>query len=155
MNSENKSLRSGELARLAKVSPDTIRYYERMGLLPKPPRTTAGYRLYASDSLERVHLVQRALQLGFTLKELAEILRIRDSGGAPCHRVLSMTEGKLRSLDQQIHELQTTERYMRQIVRQWRTQLKRTAPGSTAMLLQSLTGKTAPRVKPTDNLKRR
>jgi len=57
---------------------------------------------------ERVQLVQRALQLGFSLKELSEILRTRDNGGVPCHRVLHLTEEKLRSLGQHIEELQAS-----------------------------------------------
>jgi len=82
--------------------------------------------------------VRRALQLGFTLAELSEILRVRDSGGAPCHRVLRLTEEKLRSLGQQIQELRRTQRYMRQLVREWRKRLARTAPGNGALLLQTL-----------------
>jgi len=135
----NRSLHSGELAQLTGVSADTVRHYERLGILPRAPRTPAGYRMYARESVERIHLVQRALQLGFTLAELAEILRVRDDGGAPCHRVLLMTEEKLRSLGQQIQELRQTQRYMRQLVRQWRARLKRTAPGHKAQLLHSLT----------------
>ncbi len=67
-----KPLRSGELAQLTGVSPDTIRHYERIGILRAPPRTSAGYRMYTRDTIDRVRLVQRALQLGFTLTELAK-----------------------------------------------------------------------------------
>jgi DNA-binding transcriptional MerR regulator len=133
-----KSLRSGELARLTGVSPDTVRHYEKIGILKVPPRTASGYRLYGRDTIDRVRLVRRALQLGFTLTELSEILRTRDNGNAPCHRVLNLTEEKLRSLGQQIQELRRTQSYMRQLVRDWRRKLKRTAPGEKAMLLLSL-----------------
>jgi MerR family copper efflux transcriptional regulator len=155
MSAPGTSLRSGELARLSGVSADTIRHYERMGILPESPRTASGYRMYGRDAVDRVRLAQRALQLGFTLAELSEILQVRDSGGAPCHRVLSMTEEKLGSLELQIQELRRTQRYMRQLVRQWRVKLAHTNPGSKAMLLHSLADKATLRAKPANNLKRR
>lgn len=136
-----RSLRSGELARLTGVSADTIRHYERMGILPKSPRTDGGYRIYGSAAVERIRLAQRALQLGFSLTELSEILRLRDDGGIPCHRVLNLTEEKLRSLVQQIKELRRTQIYMRRLVRDWRKKLKQTPAGSKAMLLHSLADK--------------
>jgi DNA-binding transcriptional MerR regulator len=97
--------------------------------------------MYSRDTIDRVRLVQRALQLGFTLTELSEILRTRDNGNAPCHRVLNLTEEKLRSLGQQIQQLQRTQSYLRQLVRDWRRTLSRTPPGDKAMLLLSLADK--------------
>ena len=102
----------------------------------------------------RVRLVQRALQLGFSLAELSEILRTRDNGGVPCHQVLTLTEEKLHSLGQQIEELQQTQNYMRKLVREWRKKLKHTPPGSKATLLHSLVDK--PRTgSRSNNLRRR
>lgn len=149
------TLRSGKLAQLTGVSPDTVRHYERMGVLPESPRTSSGYRMYGRDAIDRIRLVQRALQLGFTLSELSEILRARDSGGVPCHRVLDLAEGKLRSLDKQIRELRQIQRYMRQLIGQWRAKLKRTGPDSRAMLLHTLTDKPVPLPTPTNNFRRR
>jgi len=120
------------------VSPDTIRYYERLGILPHAPRTASGYRMYTPESVERVRLVQRALQLGFTLAELSDILKTRDKGGIPCRRVLQLAEEKLVSLGRRIAELQQTELYMKALVRHWRATLSQTAPGSKALLLHSL-----------------
>ena len=154
MSATKKCLRSGEIAHLTGVSADTIRHYERLGILPKPNRTPSGYRLYASDTVERVRLARRAIQLGFSLVELAEILQSRDNGGAPCHRVLTLTEEKLRSLGQQIEELQRTQHYMRKLVRDWRKKLKHTPPGSKAMLLHSLADKPKTESR-SNNLKRR
>jgi len=148
------NLRSGELARVTAVSVDTIRHYERLGILPKAQRTPSGYRLYAPDAVERVQLARRAIQLGFSLAELAEILHTCDNGGAPCHRVLALAEGKLRSLGGQIEELRHTQTYMRRLVRDWRQKLKHTPQGNKAMLLHS----PADRPKSTsgsNNLKRR
>ena len=134
----NNSLRSGELARLTSVSADTLRHYEKLGILATSPRTTAGYRMFPQTAVGRVQLAQRALQLGFSLHELSEILRIRDNGGAPCRRVLNLAEEKLRSLDKQIEQLQQTQAHMRMLVREWRKRLKHTPTGSKAMLLHSL-----------------
>ena len=146
------TLRSGLLARLTGVSADTLRYYERIGILPTSQRTHGGYRMFPPSAVERVRLVQRALQLGFSLKELSEILHIRDDGGVPCHRVLSLTEQKLGSLEQQIRELRRTQDYMQKLVREWKVKLQQTPQGSKAMLLHSLVD--TPPKKP-DNLKRR
>ena len=144
-------LRSGELARLTGVSTDTLRHYEKLGILPTSQRTTGGYRMFPPSSVERVRLAQRALQLGFSLSELSEILRTRDNGGVPCHRVLKLAEEKLRALSQQIEELRQTQAYMRRLVQDWRKELKHTPPGRKAMLLQSLVD--IPRKK-ANNLKR-
>ena len=151
-------MRSGELARLTGVSADTLRHYERLGLLPTAQRTSGKLERAIAAAREREHgelkqdLAAFAEKRGFSLKELSEILRTRDNGGAPCHHVLNLTEEKLRSLGQQIQELQRTQDYMRELVRDWRKKLKRTPSGSKAMLLHSLVAK--PRTK-SNNLKRR
>jgi DNA-binding transcriptional MerR regulator len=134
------------------VSADTLRHYEKLGILATSQRTTGGYRMFPRSAVERVQLVQRALQLGFSLHELSEILRTRDNGGAPCYRVLNLTEDKLRSLDQQIEQLQQTQAYMRRLVREWKKKLKHTPPDSKAMLLHSLVDTPTKR---SNNLKRR
>ena len=84
--SDNKFLNSGELAKAAGVSTDTLRHYERKGVLARPKRGSNGYRQYPADALDRVCLVRRALAVDFTLDELAGILRVRDGGGATLPR---------------------------------------------------------------------
>jgi DNA-binding transcriptional MerR regulator len=104
--SENKrTLRSGELAKLAGVSSDTLRLYERKGLLSKAPRSPNGYRAYPPDALERIHLVRAALAIGFTLDELAEILARRDRGRSPCVLVRDLASEKLRNLEEHVRQL--------------------------------------------------
>ena len=147
-------LRSGELARLTGVSADTLRHYERLGILPTSQRTKSGYRLFNASAVETVQLTQRALQLGFSLKELSEILRTRESGGIPCQRVLGLTEEKLQLVEEQIQELRRTQDYLRELVRNWREKLKRTPPGSQAGLLHSLADRPQTKTKK-NNLKRR
>ena len=138
MSDKLRRLRSSELAREAGVSTDTLRHYERLGVLAKAPRTQSGYRVYPAETLDRVKMIRHSLRLGFTLAELAEILRTRDRGGAPCKRVLGMLEGKLQSLDEQIADLLRLRKSMEQIVGDWRTRIGLSEYGKRAHLLHSL-----------------
>src|SRR4051812_28459483 len=88
-------LLAGELARLAGVSSDTLRHYERKGVLPRPLRLSNGYRKYPASSVDRVRLIRRALAVGFTLDELARFLKARDRGQAPCREVRALASEKL------------------------------------------------------------
>lgn len=98
-------MRSGQLARLTGVSTDTLRHYERLGLLPRPQRTAANYREYPQTSQQRVELIQRALTIGFSLTELKTILDVRDTGGAPCGHIRALMHSKIRTMDQQIRNM--------------------------------------------------
>jgi DNA-binding transcriptional MerR regulator len=115
----------------------------------------SGYRVYGREALDHVQLVRRTLQLGFTLAELAEIFQARDSGSVPCHRVLDLTQQKLRTIKQQIVELRKTQRCMQQLVRQWSLKLAHTKPGLKAMLLHDLAAKPGLRPTSVNNFKRR
>lgn len=155
MSEKPRAFRSGELARAVGISTDSLRHYERLGVLPRAPRTTSGYRLYPPESLERVETVRHALQLGFTLPELAEILRIRDRGGAPCRRVLGMLEKKLHVLQERIAELQQTQRYMESMVSEGRARISQSQSGEKAFLLRSLNGAPAPATVSREPLRRK
>jgi MerR family transcriptional regulator, copper efflux regulator len=122
------------------VSPDTIRHYENIGVLPRASRTESGYRLYPENAVERVLVVQRALRIGFTLAELAEVLKARDAGGAPCQRVYKLAKEKLKGVTADIAELKVKERYLKQVLSDWEGRMQRTAPGQKSNLLHSLTG---------------
>ena len=135
-----KTLHSGALAKVTGVSPDTIRHYENIGVLPRASRTESGYRLYPESTVERVLVVQRALRIGFTLAELAEVLKARDAGGAPCQRVYKLAKEKLKGVTADIVELKRTERYLKQVLSDWAGRMQRTAPGQQSNLLHSLTG---------------
>ncbi len=134
-----KTLRSGALAKAAGVSADTIRYYERIGVLPRALRTESGYRVYPEMAVNRVLVVQRALSVGFTLAELAEIFEIRDAGGAPCVRVYALAEEKLTGIQEDLAALKHAEKKIKKLLANWKTQLSKTGPGQQAHLLQSLT----------------
>jgi len=127
-----------QLSRLAGISTDTLRHYERLGVLPKPSRTNAGYRDYPANSLERVRLIQSALKVGFSLPELATILRMRDRGEVPCHRVRAIAEHKLQEVKQQINDLLGMRDQLERILKDWDARLARTVKGKPARLLESL-----------------
>jgi DNA-binding transcriptional MerR regulator len=130
--------RSGELARRAGVSADTLRHYERRGLLPAARRTPNGYRLYPAEALERVRLIQKALSLGFTLEELATFLRIRGGGRPPCRNVHRTAVERLSELDGRIEELTRLWEGLRSIVASWEESLRQSGEGRPARLLESL-----------------
>jgi DNA-binding transcriptional MerR regulator len=133
-----KTVQSGELSRLAGISTDTLRHYERLGVLSKPPRTNGGYRDYPANSLDRVRLIQSALKVGFSLPELATILRMRDRGEVPCHRVRAIAEHKLEEVKQQINDLLGMRDQLERILKDWDARLARTGRGKPARLLESL-----------------
>ncbi|MDE2180292.1 MAG: heavy metal-responsive transcriptional regulator [candidate division NC10 bacterium] len=131
-------MRSGELARLTGISTDTLRHYERLGLLPKPPRTGGGYRDYPVDSLERVRLIRRAMSVGLSLPELATILKMRDGGEPPCRRVQAIVESRLQQIKQQIRDLIEMRDQLEALVRNWKIKLARTRKEEPARLLEAL-----------------
>ena len=131
-------LRSGELAALAGISPDTLRHYERMKLLAAPRRSSGNYRLYPPEAVDRVRLIQRALAVGFSLPELAKILKVRDAGGAPCREAKRLLEQKLLQMDEQIGDLVAMRRHLRTVLADWDERLSHTSKGKPARLLETL-----------------
>jgi MerR family copper efflux transcriptional regulator len=137
-SSEKTFLRSGELARLVGISVDTLRHYERVGVLRVPFRTEGNYRLYPRDAVDRVRLVRHALSIGFSLPELAKILGMRDKGGAPCRQVKALLENKLLQVDRQLEELKTLRGQLKMLVKDWHDRLEQTPDGQPARLLETL-----------------
>jgi DNA-binding transcriptional MerR regulator len=137
-------LRSGDLAKLTGVSTDTLRHYERLGVLARPRRTGAGYRLYPKDAVKRVQLVRRALSVGFSLAELVRILRVRDSGGAPCKQVRALAASKLEQIDEQMKELRLMRKQLGELPALWDERLGRTSEGERAGLLEMLPSSVRP-----------
>ncbi|HET6773075.1 MAG TPA: MerR family transcriptional regulator [Acidimicrobiales bacterium] len=93
----------GRLAEAAGVHVETIRYYERRGLIEQPPRSPSGYRRYSADDLWRLQFIGRGKRLGFTLAEIADVLGSR--GGGSAEMVLAAARAKLAAVDEQLHEL--------------------------------------------------
>ena len=112
-----------ELARQSGVSTDTLRHYERKGLLARPQRTSAGYRRYPAEAVGRVRLIQRALVVGFSLNELARVLKERDRGGAPCRSVRALLDTRLADLTRQIGELRGLRRELVELAQLWDAKL--------------------------------
>ena len=128
----------GRVAALAEVSRDTIRYYERLGLLPKPLRTPAGYRLYANAIVHRLDVIRSAQQFGFSLGEIARFLKVRESGGKPCGEVRAAAARMLQAVDQQIADLKATRKRMTHTLQAWDEKLTRTPASAPARLLETL-----------------
>jgi DNA-binding transcriptional MerR regulator len=125
------------------VSTDTLRHYERLGLLPRTERTPAGYRRYPAAAIERVRLIQRALVVGFSLKDLASALGQREKGSPPCQRMRRLIGERLDALDARIVELTALRDEMRVIVGDWDARLAVTPNGQRARLLDMLAGRPA------------
>ncbi|HWE49637.1 MAG TPA: heavy metal-responsive transcriptional regulator [Bryobacteraceae bacterium] len=133
-------MRSGELARLTGVSTDTLRHYERLGALPRPGRTGSGYRVYPDSAVRRVELIRRSLAVGFSLKELVRVLRVRDGGGAPCRQVRALAQSKLEQIDRRLEELVALRRQLAELLATWDHRLEQTPPDQPAGLLEMLPG---------------
>jgi MerR family transcriptional regulator, copper efflux regulator len=128
----------GEAAARAGVTADTIRYYERIGLLPKAPRSASGYRRYSDASVARIVLVRNAARFGFGLKQLAGFLRARESGTPPCRAVKASAERLLEEIDRQIATLTEARASIAATVSDWEHRLERTSKGARAYLLDTL-----------------
>lgn len=111
-------LRISQVASQADVNLETIRYYERQGLLPKPPRTGANYRAYPADTVQRVLFVKQAQALGFTLKEIKELLSLRATPRTRCEDVRRRAEGKIQDIDEKLHALQAMRESLKTLVRE-------------------------------------
>jgi DNA-binding transcriptional MerR regulator len=98
-------LRVAELAGAAGVSPDTVRYYERAGLLPAPPRSAAGYRRYPPEAIDRLLFIQGCQRFGLRLVEIAELLAVRDTGACPCEPAEHLLRRHITELDAEIARL--------------------------------------------------
>jgi Hg(II)-responsive transcriptional regulator len=99
-------LRIGEVAARAGVNIQTLRYYERRGLLEVPQRTASGYREYPAETVRLIRFVKRAQDLGFTLKEVEELIALRDAKGRKRSEVRSLAEAKMRDIDKKLAQLQ-------------------------------------------------
>jgi MerR family copper efflux transcriptional regulator len=95
----------GELSRRAGIPPQTIRYYEKLGLLERPHRTETQYRLYSETHLERLQFIKQAKQFGLSLEEIKQLIDLRADGVAPCESLKRMVKKHLEDLDSRIREL--------------------------------------------------
>ena len=106
-----------ELARRAGVNPETIRYYEEVGLLPRAARLPSGYRQYSEEDVERLEFIRNAKALGVALAEIKEVLAFRDRGVAPCPYVLKLLDGKVKEIQGRIRGLRMLAEDLRRLQR--------------------------------------
>ena len=135
---DKRTFRSGELAKLVGVSRDTLRHYERKRVLPRPSRLPNGYREYSESAVERILVIRRALTIGFTLDELAEIFLRRSKGAVPCKSVRHLAAAKLAQLRERITGLRALASQLARLVDEWDSRLRSIPQGAEAHLLDSL-----------------
>jgi MerR family mercuric resistance operon transcriptional regulator len=113
-----KGLQRAELARRTGCNLETVRYYEKIGLLPAPPRTAGGYRVYDLLHEGRLRFVLRARELGFSLDEIRELLRLVDERDQPCAEARAVAAAHLEDVRTKIADLKRMERVLKEVVAQ-------------------------------------
>jgi MerR family mercuric resistance operon transcriptional regulator len=109
-----EGLTIGKLARAARVNIETVRYYQRRGLLPKPPRPVGGIRRYPAQTLARLTFIKRAQQLGFTLREIGELLRL---DGRDCRETRQLAESRRADIDARLRDLKAMRATLDRLIR--------------------------------------
>lgn len=120
MKKQAGQLLIGELAKGAGVKPDTVRFYERNGLLSKPERTAAGYRVYDKAALQRLRFIKKAQALGFSLDEIQRILNLRGRGRETCRCVMAMAEATLAETETKLTHLKQFRDALASNIKRWK-----------------------------------
>ena len=115
---KQRRLTIGDLSKRAGCIVETIRYYERIGMMPEPPRTEGGHRSYDVDHLERLTFIRRGRGLGFTLQEVRDLLRLVDGGDFTCDEVKAFTLDHVAEIGRKIEDLQRLERVLKDMAAQ-------------------------------------
>jgi Hg(II)-responsive transcriptional regulator len=110
----------GRLARAVGVNIQTLRYYERRNLLAPTARKPSGYRVYGDEAISRLRFIKNAQGLGFTLREIAELLNLRVSSKSQCGSVLRKAQAKLAQVEAKVQDLQALARTLRSLMRSCR-----------------------------------
>lgn len=131
-----ETLTTAELADRCQVNLQTVRYYERQGLLPEPPRTASGYRTFPPESVVRVHFIKRAQALGFTLREIQELLALRVDPKTTCADVRRRAEAKIAAIEAKIKTLEAIKAGLMQLA----SACSGEGPASHCSLLDALEG---------------
>lgn len=133
---DEKALTVGRLAREVGINLETVRFYERKGLLPKPPRSASGYRLYTPDATRRLRFIKRAQELGFSLQEIRELLALRTSPKPNNAEIRRRTESKIADIEGKIKTLESMKVSLRRLTQS----CSECAPQSKCPILESLDG---------------
>ena len=110
------SMSIGQLAKSARVGVDTVRYYEKQGLMPRATRRPSGYRQYQSDDVRRLHFIRRAKELGFSLEEIGELLALRSQSARGVEKVKAVARQKLLQVENKLAELQRLRKVLAHLV---------------------------------------
>lgn len=129
-----QSLSIGEVAKAAEVGIETIRFYEREGLIAEPPRRQSGYRQYPPDTVRRLRFIRRAKDLGFTLKEIQELLDLRVDPGTSCGDVRKMAKAKVADIELKMLDLARIQAALTELARTCRGK----GPTSVCPILDAL-----------------
>lgn len=113
----DSGLRIGEVAAEAGVNVQTLRFYERRGLLKEPPRRASGYREYPVQAVRMIRFIKRAQQLGFSLNEVGELLSLRDSRGSSCADVRAAAQEKIATIETKLESLQAIRDALKALVK--------------------------------------
>jgi MerR family transcriptional regulator, copper efflux regulator len=132
-----KPLTIGRLARESGINLETVRYYERRGLLPRPPRTASGYRMFPPEAARRLRFIKRAQDIGFSLEEIHELLTLRTSPRTRAGEVRKRAEVKIRDIERKIQTLGSMKRALQKLVRS----CSGCTPISECPILENLDGK--------------
>jgi MerR family mercuric resistance operon transcriptional regulator len=116
MKARSGAMTVGNVAKRAEVKIDTIRFYERQGLLPKPPRTPAGYRTFDETTVQRLRFIRNAQALGFTLKEIKQLFSLRITVDSTCSDIRDYAESKVADIERKIESLQAMKRALQDLV---------------------------------------
>jgi MerR family mercuric resistance operon transcriptional regulator len=133
-----ETLTIGQVAREARVGLETIRFYERQGLIEGPPRRPSGYRAYPPETVLRVRFIRTAKDLGFSLKEIGELLSLRVDPVGSCSEIRTMAELKIADIEERVRALQRIRRTLRKLV----TACEAREATSECPILDSLTRET-------------
>ena len=137
------ALRIGELAKRLDLNTQTVRYYERIGLLPEPERSEAGYRLYGEEDERRLRFVKNARNVGLTLGEVKEVLAFHERGEPPCEYVTGVIARRAEEVERQIAELMEFKQELDRLSKRARKQPNRELqPQSYCHIIES-TGSSA------------
>ena len=112
-----KTLTIGQLAKETEINIETIRYYERRGLIPEPHRRESGYREFTPRYIERIRFIKRAQTLGFTLREISELLTLAD-GNPACKDIRKFAEDKVKDIENRIHDLKKIKKVLNNLVKE-------------------------------------
>jgi len=134
------SLKVGAVAKAAGVGVQTLHYYERLGLLRKPQRSAANYRLYSPEAIRRVQFIKKAQAIGLTLEETKQILDLKEHGRAPCGKVAELGEKHLQEIEMRLDQLRKYRHALAQALSDWRKEntTKRECAGEFCDLIERL-----------------